>query len=658
MILESLLEYLKLYFSIIFIFILPGYSLLYLFFPKKFLNLLEKIVLSLALSITEINFLIIILDKFKIVLNFSNLFSVTALLIAIPLVLSTFPWFKKLAKKTEKRLKSKDKTKFGRKFNLIFYFLIALTFILSARFIASDIVPNNTDLGHHMYWVKLMARDEKIPDYESSDVIIGEHLPFLILNKISGVEILSSLPTIFLFFLTIFSMFAVFILTERIFKNNYLSLIVYLLIGVFYVIASPFMKFVTGGVVGNLMGNLLIPLVLYSIFLAYKFKERKFLGLALFLYIGLFYIHHLSTFLLTFVILTFGLIHLLTPFFRFNNKSFKTKFKKFKSIFFNWLKMLLRPLPLAVLIFFGVIIFFVYTPHYVANDAYETVVKTPDKDSHQGVSISSFVSSIGEWRTILGLLGLLLLTLIFLLKNKLIKRLKSFKKLSLNFKINALNFAILFSWILILLILSFYPGLLKVDLPSRRVVNYLIAPLSITGALFLIFIFNLYKQSLKNKIFVVLLFTLGLSLSLNGISESIKYFRSDDQFEETVQLYHATRYLAQKTDQSETILKDHANMTADTWIKYFFLRGYDYVISRTFDYKYEDNPDRDPCPFIMATAPDSKEGKACFEENSVDYVILKKNIDNFFFDLSDNFGKIYENETVVIYRRTPQQIFQ
>ncbi|MEA3273241.1 MAG: DUF6541 family protein [Patescibacteria group bacterium] len=627
------IDYLKFFFSFFFLFFLPGFSVLYLILrPKLKISPIEYLIFSTGISLALVNLLVLVLNKFEIALNTSNIFNAILLLIALPLVASTFPAWqlfpsrKKNNKQSAKNLLKKLPSYLQLTKNqlLIASTLIFISFFITTNFLARDIVPNNTDLGHHMYWVKLIDKTEQLPAYDTSDVIVGEHIPFAVLTKLTGISVLSAFPVIFLAFISFISLLAIYALALRIFKSQTIAWSVFLFAGVFDAIADPLGKFVSGGVVGNILGNLFIPLILLATYLALVNKKSEVLALAIFLTGSLFYIHHLSAFLLLFILTAFALIYL------------GINLKHSPKILGSWLKLLLTPLPLIIIGLFITTISWIYLPHYLSNKAVTSVMQSPLKDTHQGVSLSGFISSTGDWRTILGVLGLAIF--IFLsIKNK------GFKKYS---------FALLSGWSLILFALSFFPQFFLVDLPSRRVANYLIFPLSITAGYGLIILLNKLKSNLNRQLFLTLLLAIVIALSLNGLGHSLKYFTHENQFGDAVQLYHASQYLDEKTIAEDTILKDHANLKADTWIKFFLLRGYNYILARTFDYKYEDpTKDRETCTRDMIVAPDSSRGKECYQETGTDYLILRKDIDNFFFDLSDNFSKIYSNDTTVIYKK-------
>ncbi|MBD3300209.1 MAG: hypothetical protein GF347_02550 [Candidatus Moranbacteria bacterium] len=191
---------------------------------------------------------------------------------------------------------------------------------------------------------------------------------------------------------------------------------------------------------------------------------------------------------------------------------------------------------------------------------------------------------------------------------------------------------------------------MKIDLPSRRVVNYLVVPFSILSAYFIFYLFYYIQKKINKNLAIGLILSISIAVFINGYADSITYFTIDNQYQESVNLYHAARYLRENTRSSDKILKDHANLKADSFLKYFFQRGYDYVLSRTFDYKYEQNK-REQCTYLMATQPDTEQGKKCYSKTDTRYVILKKDEDNLFFDFSENFNKIYDSDAVVIYMR-------
>ena len=635
------LDFLKFFAITLAVFILPGFSLLYLLIRTRcLLSKLEYFVLSVGLSIAIVNFLILLLNRLGTQLNTANISDGLFISIALPFVLSTFPTWKiflpatfdknGLIKKAQD-IKSKASEILPPYLQLsathlkLLVIFLAIYFIVMSRFLALDIVPNNTDLGHHMYWAEVMRQKEQIPTYDTDEVIVGEHIPFMVISKLTGIPLISAFPAIILFFINSTALLAVFALALRIFKKQAPALLSMAFLTVLYAATAPFGKFVSGGVVGNVMGNLFIPLVLLSLALALTAKRSELLFIAIFLTQGIFYIHHLSTFVLIFIILAFFAVYLISNLDRFKKISGRIFYIAFS------------PLPLLAIGLILATLGYIYVPSYISQNSIQSVAQAPIKDTHQGISIASFVSSVGEWRAVLGIFGLILF---------------AYAAVKRKITSDPAN-ATLLAWPVIILALSFYPSLFLVDLPSRRVANYLVLPIALLAAYGLFGAYTYLRTRLDRKLGVLLFSTFIFAVTLNGYADSLRIFLPANSAEETVQLYHASEYLAANTTDQDTILKDHAEVPADSWIKLFFLRGYNYLLTRTFDYKYFDPTNiRETCTREMTIAPDSQEGIECFEKTKTRYVFLAKNVDNYFFDLSDNFGKMYENDAVVIYKRT------
>jgi len=100
------------------------------------------------------------------------------------------------------------------------------------------------------------------------------------------------------------------------------------------------------------------------------------------------------------------------------------------------------------------------------------------------------------------------------------------------------------------------------------------------------------------------------------------------------------------------MLKDHRTITGDSWIKFFLLRGYDYFLSRTYDYKYADASNNlDPCTREMITVPDSSVSQACYGQTEINYVIVKPAGNEFLFWKGKNFQTIYFNDDLIVFKR-------
>ena len=118
-----------------------------------------------------------------------------------------------------------------------------------------------------------------------------------------------------------------------------------------------------------------------------------------------------------------------------------------------------------------------------------------------------------------------------------------------------------------------------------------------------------------------------------------------------MQTYLASMYLAANTNNDEMILKDHKFLEGDTWMKLFFMRGYKYPLSRTYDRRYEDTINkRETCTRDMILKPNSEIGQKCFRETNTKYIVLRKGHDEAIFKKSTEFQQIYSSKTVTVFQ--------
>ncbi len=158
---------------------------------------------------------------------------------------------------------------------------------------------------------------------------------------------------------------------------------------------------------------------------------------------------------------------------------------------------------------------------------------------------------------------------------------------------------------------------------------------------------------MRKKYFWLALIVFGGIFIFDGTTDFRSSYSASNKFQETVELFEASKFLAEKTSADSVMLKDHSTLAGDSWIKFFLQRGYDYFISRTYDYKYETlDPynDTDPCPREMITVPESQLAKACYGQTQTNYVILKPEGDEFLFWKSGNFDLIYSSNTIAVFR--------
>jgi hypothetical protein len=308
-------------------------------------------------------------------------------------------------------------------------------------------------------------------------------------------------------------------------------------------------------------------------------------------------------------------------------------------------------------------LFFIWTPSYLNPEAVDTAVGTPVKSTRTGFSLSQIMLSVGPWNFLYGGLGGAILTLLgarWILKRRQSPPLDPNSNQSLNDKAGCSSLlralfalAVILGWTGAIFLISNRPDLTKVDIPSRRIVSYFTYPLIVLSSLTILLLLEKSRETLSRPlwflIFSVLLMT-GLLSGLGDLSESA---RSEEPKEnqQVMQTYRASQYLNERLED-EVILKDHNYLEGDSWMKIFFMRDYEFPLSRGLFKRYEDplNP-RETCTRDMISIPESEIAQQCFAQTGTKYIVLKKGYDTANFEASENFSKVYVSQSVVIYKR-------
>lgn len=619
------------YVVLAFVLFVPGYSLLLAIFGKnKIISTLERFIISCGLSIISVDFIYFTFSGLHI--SITRLSTFLGILIFSSVCLIIYKLRTPSGNIEDGPLFSFSKNQF-----ILILLLVFLAIFIKAAYLTDTVFPTATDMGHHMYWTKWLVENHQLPTYDGMpDFIIGEHLIFGAIALLSGADFFSAFPVIVLLLVNIMGILTVFILTLRIFKQKNVAILTLLFLGVLYAISSPQAKFVSGGVVGNIMGNFLMPLAFYFYYRAFEFFEngaypdknsKTFLALAVFTTFGLFYTHHLTAFIFLFI---FALIAVM--FIAINHRDLKETFRKL-------IKLKLSPKVLGVFLLGLIFFFFIFTPNYIKTSAVNTAVGAPSKGTRVGLTIANLKSSIGEARLALGFLGLLILFFSFKKKN--------------------FGYLILSAWAIMIFIMSTEPHLLFVNLPSDRIGNYLSYPIAILSAYSFWFVFKSRSESEKNKgVFPSSLLKLGYALILafaliDGIHDSALAFKNKDDLSPMAQTFNSSDYLAKNTSPSDIILKDHNYITADSWIKIFLMRGYTYPLSRGYFKRYEDTTKpREMCTLNMISDPNSKDAKDCFVETGTDFIMVNPQFDSAQFIKLKSFDQIYSSAGINIYYRT------
>lgn len=607
----------------------PGYFLLLAIFGRsKVLSSSERFILSFGLSIVSADFIFFIYPRISLPINRLSaiigilLFSVITLIIY---KIRKFPSSEKI--NNDENLFHFSKIQLGSVLLLIF-----LMFFIKTAFLTQTVLPTSTDMGHHMYWSKWIIENQTLPDYGGlPDFIIGEHVIFAVISLISGLNFFSAFPVLTLYLINIFSLLTVFILVLRIFKERRVAILILFFLGTLFAISSPQAKFVSGGVIGNLLGNLLTPMVFYFFF---RFSEllfnenqknifRTFLALALFSVFGLFYTHHLTAFLFLFI---FSLALLIFLF---------VNYKRAKEILTNSFQALFSRQVFPIFLLGIVFFFFILTPNYFSLSATQTAVGAAVKATRTGLDLNNIRSAVGEARLALGAVGFLLL-LMALRKDK-----KNF------------GYILISSWALMLYVMSSYPKLLFINLPSSRIGNYLTYPLAILSAYALFQIFQKLKNTLSANLAKIALGLILVFVLSEGVADSVQAFRQTNKSLELIQTFDASSYVAKNLTAKDIILKDHNYLTGDAWIKLFFMRDYKFPLSRGYFKRYEDptNP-RETCTLQMISNPGGEATQKCFAETGVNFIMVNPTYDSGQFHRLANFDQVYTNShTTVFYRK-------
>lgn len=631
------------YISIIFLLFLPGWFLLLAIFGKsEELSRLEKFIIAPGLGLVSINFIIIILGKSGFPITGKSIIIANLLFLLLNAII--YKTRKNKPTSTEEKNTNNKLFSFSKKQTILIILILALTFFIKTVYLSDTIFPTSTDMGHHMYWSKLISQTNELPDYRESDVIqigdnyqisepepiadfiIGEHLIFSAINLFSGIDFISYFPTLILFLFNIFTVLIIFILALRLFENfgtiqaQTIGILALFFAGPIYTLASPQAKFASGGVIGNTFGNFLIPLILYFFLRALEKKNKPMLLLGIFTTVGLFYIHHLSSFVFIYIF-----IFTLAFFILFNFKNFFTHLK-------DWTKLIFSPSILSFLVFCFLLLFFIYTPTYLDKSAVETAVGGPSKATRAGLSFEQLTFSSGQARMAIGLVGLILL---LVSKNK-----------------KTYSFVFIIGWTISILLMSIKPGWLYLDIPSNRIANYFIFPLIITSAFAVFWIFSFSRKYLPLNIVAPIVILFFAFIAYSGFFDNAQSLSSASNPTKAIATFTASKYVSEKSSLNDKVLKDHNYLTADSWIKLFFMQDYNYPLSRSFFKRYEDpTKPREMCTLWMISTPNTENGQKCFTDLGINFIILNPKYDSIQFEKTEQFWKVFSGKDVGVYYR-------
>jgi len=609
------------YLAIALVLFLPGYVLLLAIFGKSgTLSALERFVVSLGLSLVSVDVIFFAINRLGIKIDRLSVFTGIIIFSLVNLLIFKLRKFKE--DKETSGLFSFTKPEF-----ILIMLLVFLTIFIKTAYLSGSILPTSTDMGHHMYWSNWIVQSGTLPNYsdvaDPATFIVGEHIPFAAIQIFSGAGFLSAFPQAVLFLFNLFGILAVFILVLRIFENRKVAILSLLFAGVLYAVSSPQAKYVSGGVVGNILGNFLVPLVFYFYCRALAFlkednfvpgnSSKAFLSLAIMLTFGLFYTHHLTAFIFLFIFACLVMLFLAA-----NYRDLEKIFPAISKIIFS--APVITALAVSLIFFF-----WVFTPTYVSGGAVDMAVGVASKSTRTGLTFKNLRGSAGEARMALGIVGIMVLIFSYRRKN--------------------IGYAIITAWTIMIYVMSSQPHLLFINLPSSRIGNYLTYPVAILGAYSFWWVFK--NPRLNNLVragfFVILAFVL-----VGGLSDSAGAFKTKISANELSQTFDASKYLSSKTATADKILKDHNYVTADSWMKIFFMRGYRYPDSRGLFGRYE-NSSREQCTLLMISEPNGETAQKCYADSGTNFLVVNPRFDGGQFKKLDDFSEVYAGPDISVF---------
>ncbi len=657
--LSQQLFFLSVTFALLF---LPGYAFLRAVFHKDFFSTFERFVLSVPISFAIITLCVILLDLFNVLLTQQSL------LITISVVTLQFFVFAIFIKhKCSGRTCPSTTTifTFSKIQTVLIALLIIFTIVAKGLFLINTIFPTATDLGHHMFWVQKITTDQKLPDYKKieletndntptfsqpqdiADFIEGEHIIFAVVKTFTGQSVVSTFPSLVLFVINIFSVLMLFILSRRLFERyrygTHVAILTLLFIGPLWTISGAGTKFVSGGVVGNVIGNLLIPAVIYFVYRAFKEKKSTLLVGAILLLTGLAYTHHLSTLIFgyTFIFSLLGFIVLQ-----------KDGWDGYKKLF----TLLKNPYVIPLLILSIGLLFFIAPPSYLNRDAVTSSIGTPSKSTRTGVPFEQLMYMLGSARFVFGVIGLLMLSGFALLK-----RFGKFAHLGKkNIPTNTYATAFLLGWGWAILLMSTVPQYLKVNIISTRIATYAAFPLAILSGLAIIWTIHIIsknkKLALPQFLITTFLFAVITFTFVSGVRDNATSMNDKPKTNQALQTFHTGDYTSkvfkkQILTNKFWIIKDHNYIVSDTWLKVFYAYDYSFPLSRSYFKRYETHPDKETCTREMISNPKSDFATKCFENLNVHAVIVNTTEDAGQFLNNDIFYRIYQNNELSVFVR-------
>ena len=622
--------------------VLPGMAVLRAIFPWE-RNPVRHLAYAIVVGIALLDALMIIAQT---VLKLPLSPSVVATIPIIPLVVAAI--IRRRSAETAATLSAPH-----RRIAVAAIGLFALVVAIKTPFVARTAFPTATDMGHHLYWVNAIVTTQSIVPYTKrtlinsddgvtlsdprpiADFIIGEHLPLAAILLLTGVDITHVTPVLFLFILELLSVVAVALLAADIARHLYTTryaaegafLSALFIGGAIYAISGAQTKFVTGGVIGNIFGIVCIPLIMGAFFRALTEQNDqrggRWAALGMALSVLLAYTHHLSTFLLIYALAgvsaMIGVLalrhHTLRPL-----------------LHTLWRRGTHRGV-IGVLVAI-ILLLILHRVAYLSPDVVASATGAPSKATRTGVSLVQLWASVGALRATLGVFGAVVALIIAVRRPRA-----------------TIAGALVFGWVAIMMAAALIPQALGINIISTRVANYATIPLTVAAAVALTWI--VYRAVHLPRYAIPAVTLLFATLVMDGFADNAAALRraAGANAPAALQTYAAARYIAQHAPAHAWTLKDHNYLTADTWMKLFFVRDYSYPLSRSYFRRYQNSPNRERCTLLMIDNPDSPFAKDCFRALSVQYVVVHPERDARTFDALPEFRRIFDSATATVFVR-------
>jgi hypothetical protein len=349
------------------------------------------------------------------------------------------------------------------------------------------------------------------------------------------------------------------------------------------------------------------------------------MALAIFIVLGLAYTHHLSALIFIFIFIFSFIIFI------------ALNIKTIGNLSREWFRIIFKP-SVLIMLFAVCGLLLVYLPTYLNAEAIDTAIGGPSKETRAGLTFTQLKFTAGEARLALGIFGLVLL---------LAGR-----------KRNNYENAMLTGWAIALLAMTLAPQWLFLDLPSARIANYVSFPVAILAAYSFVWIFAAAKNTemksykINSKLLTALFFLLIAFSIVGGFYDNSQSLKVSADSDKAVQTFHASGYLAKNTSESDKVVKDHNYITADSWIKLYFMKDYNYPLSRGYFKRYEDTTKpREMCTLWMISTPNLENGQKCYNDLGVNFVIINPAFDSAQFQKSKEFDQIYSSDEISIFYR-------